>query len=63
MKCKARKDDCEASERRMVNFVIFVLNGLEVLKFMEGDGDAEQQYTQMIRATFSSPYLSFKGIS
>ncbi|KAJ4728439.1 putative p-loop containing nucleoside triphosphate hydrolases superfamily protein [Melia azedarach] len=60
MKCKARKDDCEASERRMVNFVIFVLNGLEVLKFMEGDGDAEQQYTQMIRATFSSPYLSFK---
>ncbi|KAK0589143.1 hypothetical protein LWI29_010251 [Acer saccharum] len=61
IKCKARKNSCQLSENRMVNFFIFVVDGLSVLKSMESDGDdVEKQYTQMITTAFNCPYLSFK---
>lgn len=47
-------------ERRTVNFVIFVVNGLSVLKCMDSNG-VETQYKQMVAGLFSSPFLSFKG--
>ncbi|TXG54149.1 hypothetical protein EZV62_019405 [Acer yangbiense] len=60
IKCKARENGCQLSENRMVNFFIFVVDGLSVLKSIESDGDVEKQYTQMIATTFNCPYLSFK---
>ncbi|KAK2662740.1 hypothetical protein Ddye_001314 [Dipteronia dyeriana] len=60
IKCKARKNSYQLSENRMVNFFIFVVDGLSVLKSMESGGDVEKQYTQMITTTFNCPYLSFK---
>ncbi|KAK4847031.1 hypothetical protein QYF36_024545 [Acer negundo] len=60
IKCKTRKNGCQLSENRMVNFFIFVVDGLSVLKSMESDDDVEKQYTQMIATTFNCPYLSFK---
>ncbi|XP_021907155.1 uncharacterized protein LOC110821586 isoform X2 [Carica papaya] len=60
LKCKARGHHCQSSDIRMVNFVIFVINGLEVLKSMESANGAEMSYTQMISSAFHTPYLSFK---
>ncbi|CAL9023185.1 unnamed protein product [Prunus brigantina] len=60
MMCKARDDGYLSSEIRNVNFVIFVVNGLSVLKSIESDEDAETQYTQMIASAFNCPYLAFK---
>ncbi|GAV78216.1 MMR_HSR1 domain-containing protein [Cephalotus follicularis] len=60
MKCKARNTRCQSSEIRKVNFVIFVVNGLAVLKSIYGDANAERQYAQMVAASFNCPYLSFK---
>ncbi|KAF8391945.1 hypothetical protein HHK36_022285 [Tetracentron sinense] len=44
---------------RMVNFIIFVVNGLSVLKSMVGEDDL--QYNHMLTKMFSCPYLSSKG--
>lgn len=63
MRCKARKIGCDPSVIRKVNFVIFVVDGLAVLKSMEGDSDVEKQYDQIVATTFNCPYLSFRGIS
>ncbi|ONH92802.1 hypothetical protein PRUPE_8G196400 [Prunus persica] len=60
MMCKARDDGYLSSEIRKVNFVIFVVNGLSVLKAIESDEDAETRYTQMIASAFNCPYLAFK---
>ncbi|KAK3029407.1 hypothetical protein RJ639_039751 [Escallonia herrerae] len=60
MKCKARQDDYSTSETRMVNFVIFVVNGLSVLKSMESNDEADKMYTEMIATMFNCPFLSFK---
>ncbi|KAK6937850.1 hypothetical protein RJ641_031358, partial [Dillenia turbinata] len=60
LKCKAQKNGFLCGEVRMINFVIYVVNGLSVLKSMEG-GDAEdKQYMDTIYTTFNTPYLSFK---
>ncbi|XP_043709381.1 uncharacterized protein LOC122658471 isoform X2 [Telopea speciosissima] len=59
MKCKASQCGYWSREARMVNFVIFVVNGVSVLKTM-GDSNADEQYTYMLANTFSCPYLSFK---
>ncbi|KAF7825847.1 uncharacterized protein G2W53_017011 [Senna tora] len=48
------------SKRRKVNFVIYVANGLSVLKAMENSGTLEAQYTNTVASTFNCPYLSFK---
>ncbi|KDP45291.1 hypothetical protein JCGZ_15156 [Jatropha curcas] len=60
IKCKVRGNGSQSSETRMVNFVIFVVNGLAVLKSMESEGDEGSLYWQMIAKTFNCPYLSFK---
>ncbi|CAI0561156.1 unnamed protein product [Linum tenue] len=60
MKCKARQSGCRSREKRKVNFVIFVINGLEILKAMETNCERGTKYTQMIATTFNCPYLSFK---
>lgn len=62
MKCKARKTCSVSREIRKINFVIFVVNGLSVLKSMDNDEGADTQYTQLIASTFNCPYFSFGGI-
>ncbi|KAF2286750.1 hypothetical protein GH714_026789 [Hevea brasiliensis] len=59
MKCKMLRSCSQSKEARMVNFVIFVVNGLAVLKSMDSDDDGSK-YIQMIATTFNCPYLSFK---
>ncbi|KAI3678678.1 hypothetical protein L6452_37979 [Arctium lappa] len=59
MKRKMFQNELVCYERRRVNFVIFVVNGLSVLRCVESDG-ADPQYTQMVAELFSSPFLSFK---
>ncbi|OAY34813.1 uncharacterized protein LOC110628756 isoform X3 [Manihot esculenta] len=59
MKCKVRKNGSQSKEAKMVNFVIFVVNGIAVLKSMDSE-DEGKKYTQMIATTFNCPYLSFK---
>ncbi|MED6109195.1 hypothetical protein PIB30_031297 [Stylosanthes scabra] len=60
LKCKARKDGFISSKIRNVNFVIYVVNGLSVLKSMEDTAAQERQYIETIVQTFNSPLLSFK---
>ncbi|XP_058206355.1 uncharacterized protein LOC131319918 isoform X2 [Rhododendron vialii] len=60
LKCKARQSGYGSHEIRMVNFVIFVVNGVSILKSMYTDDEAEKQYSQMVATTFSCPFLSFK---
>ncbi|RYR50254.1 hypothetical protein Ahy_A07g036860 isoform A [Arachis hypogaea] len=62
LKCKARKNGFISSKIRKVNFVIYVVNGLSVLKSMKDTGARERQYIETIVQTFNSPFLSFKGI-
>lgn len=61
MKCKARGNGCQSKETRMVTFVIFVVDGLAVLKSMDNLVDEGKKYTQMIAKTFDCPYISFNG--
>ncbi|KAJ4832143.1 hypothetical protein Tsubulata_048235 [Turnera subulata] len=60
MRCKARESGPQSKCTRMVNFVIFVVNGLAVLNSMDIDKDEGTSYTWGIAETFNSPYLSFK---
>ncbi|XP_062024306.1 uncharacterized protein LOC133740373 isoform X2 [Rosa rugosa] len=60
MMCKAHDNDHLSSAIRKVNFVIFAVNGLSVLKALESEEDAETQYTRMIASMFNCPYLAFK---
>ncbi|KAG5567224.1 hypothetical protein RHGRI_002698 [Rhododendron griersonianum] len=60
LKCKARQSGYGSHEIRMVNFVIFVVNGVSILKSMYADDEAEKQYSEMVATTFSCPFLSFK---
>ncbi|XP_015892472.3 uncharacterized protein LOC107426727 isoform X2 [Ziziphus jujuba] len=60
MKCKARNNGSVSKEIRKVNFVIFVVNALSILKSMDSDGSAEKEYTKLIASTFKCPYLSFR---
>lgn len=57
----ACQDKLVSYEKRTVNFVIFVVNRLSVLKCVESDG-ADTQYTQMVAEVFNSLLFSFKGI-
>lgn len=62
MKCKARQSGYNSSKTRLVNFVIFVVNGLSVLKSIDScDDGASQFYIQTIAEMFCCPYLSFRG--
>lgn len=62
MKCKARKTHSLSRVIRKINFVIFVVNGLSVLKSMDNDEGADTLYTQLIASAFNCPYFSFGGI-
>ncbi|PWA57642.1 GTP binding domain, P-loop containing nucleoside triphosphate hydrolase [Artemisia annua] len=59
MKHKSGQDKLLSYKSRTVNFVIFVVNGLSVLKCINSNG-SDTLYTQMVANTFSSPFLSFK---
>lgn len=60
LKLKARR--CFASSQfRVVDFVIFVVNGISVLESMDSDDATKKQYSQMIASDFNNPLLSFKG--
>ncbi|XWS47191.1 hypothetical protein CRYUN_Cryun14cG0131900 [Craigia yunnanensis] len=60
MKCKTRGLGWQSCKTRTVNFVIFVVDGVTVLKSMEGDCPEDVQYMQMITRAFKCPCLSFK---
>ncbi|KAE8037848.1 hypothetical protein FH972_010403 [Carpinus fangiana] len=60
MKCKARWNGFLTREIRRVSFVIFVVNGISVLKSMDSNEDSDMKYIQTIAEAFSCPYLSFK---
>ncbi|KAI4356341.1 hypothetical protein L6164_000371 [Bauhinia variegata] len=60
MTYKAYQNGYNYSKIRKVNFVIYVVNGLSVLKEMENASDLESSYTKTIANTFKSPWLSFK---
>ncbi|XP_022771515.1 uncharacterized protein LOC111314428 [Durio zibethinus] len=60
IKCKTRELGWRSCKTRTVNFVIFVVDAVAVLKSMEGDSPAEVQYMQMITRAFKCPCLSFK---
>ncbi|XVE78141.1 hypothetical protein DITRI_Ditri13aG0120100 [Diplodiscus trichospermus] len=60
IKCKRRELGWQSCKTRTVNFVIFVVDGVTVLKSMESDDPADVQYLQMITSAFKCPYLSFK---
>ncbi|PSS14107.1 Phosphate import ATP-binding protein like [Actinidia chinensis var. chinensis] len=60
IKCKARQHGYSSSGIRMVNFVIFVVNGVSILKSMYSDDEVEKQYTETVASTFSCPFLSFR---
>lgn len=60
MKSKDRWNRFLSSEIRMVNFVIFVVNGISVLKSMDSNDDSETKYSQTLARAFSCPYVSFK---
>ncbi|GMJ08995.1 hypothetical protein HRI_004568700 [Hibiscus trionum] len=60
MKFKILNLGRQSCKTRSVNFVIFVVDGVSVLKSMEGDDTAEVQYMQMIAKIFKCPCLSFK---
>lgn len=59
MKYKARRSGFRYSETRTVNFVIFVVNGLSILRSMEGDNVANL-YSETVATTFNYPFLSFR---
>ncbi|XP_077209859.1 P-loop containing nucleoside triphosphate hydrolases superfamily protein [Tasmannia lanceolata] len=58
MKQKVRHTSLCTNEKRMINFVIFVVDGLLVHKSMVS-GETPQ-YTDMLAKAFNCPYLSFK---
>ncbi|OWM62767.1 hypothetical protein CDL15_Pgr020061 [Punica granatum] len=60
MKYKARQKGHPSSAIRAVNFVIFVVDGLSVLKSMEGKDDGACPYMDMVATMFNLPYQSFK---
>ncbi|KAF5199772.1 P-loop containing nucleoside triphosphate hydrolases superfamily protein, partial [Thalictrum thalictroides] len=54
---KARQTGC-SKEARMVNFVIFVVDALLVLKSMAGEDDTH--YKSLLQSTWRFPYLSYR---
>lgn len=61
MKYKAHWNGHPPSTIRAVNFAIFVVNGLLILKSMEGKDDRDVSYMDTVATTYSLPHLSFKG--
>ncbi|CAM8907978.1 unnamed protein product [Rhodiola kirilowii] len=58
---RGRQTGCISCKIRKVNFVIFVVNGVSVLKAMDSEGAAtDQHYNKLVATTFRNPYLSFR---
>ncbi|KAJ8559392.1 hypothetical protein K7X08_003450 [Anisodus acutangulus] len=60
LKFKARRNRYCAIETNVVNFVIFVVNAVQILQWMDSDDETKRQQTQSIATTFNNPLLSFK---
>ncbi|OMO66022.1 putative ATP binding protein [Corchorus capsularis] len=60
LKCKTQDIPWRSCKTRTVNFVIFVVDAVTVLKSIEGGGPEEAHYMQMITRAFKCPYVSFK---
>ncbi|CAO2839968.1 unnamed protein product [Amaranthus hypochondriacus] len=60
LECKAHQSGTPSSVIRKVNFVIFVVNGYQVLRSMNSEKKEDKRYMEMVSETFSCPYLSFK---
>lgn len=58
MRCKARQNFPRSRVIRMINFVIFVVDGLSVLQSIDGD-DKQKDYDRVIKTAFNCPYLSY----
>eukprot|EP00262_Sarcandra_glabra_P022485 TRINITY_DN997_c0_g1_i4.p1 TRINITY_DN997_c0_g1~~TRINITY_DN997_c0_g1_i4.p1 ORF type:complete len:391 (+),score=51.45 TRINITY_DN997_c0_g1_i4:133-1305(+) len=58
MKWKVQRTRYCSSKKREVNFVIFVIDGLSVLKSMDSDNATPS--TRMLATTFNCSYLSFE---
>ncbi|XP_004149770.1 uncharacterized protein LOC101208586 [Cucumis sativus] len=58
MRCKARQSFPRSRVVRIINFVIFVVDGLSVLKSIDGD-DKQKDYDRVITTAFNCPYLSY----
>lgn len=61
LKCKAQQSGTPSTVIRKVNFVIFIVNGFQVLRSMNRDKKEDRAYMEMVVKAFSCPYLSFKG--
>ncbi|KAG9149362.1 hypothetical protein Leryth_003318 [Lithospermum erythrorhizon] len=59
IRCKAHQYGHYSSKARMVNFVIFVVNGVSVLEDMANSNEENKSYTKMITSEFNNPLLSF----
>ncbi|XP_054783019.1 uncharacterized protein LOC129290306 isoform X2 [Prosopis cineraria] len=60
LKHRARKTGCFFSKRMKINYVIYVVNGLSVLKSLETTGALDRGYTDMVVSSFNCSYLSFQ---
>ncbi|KAL9235633.1 hypothetical protein vseg_010377 [Gypsophila vaccaria] len=60
LKCKAQQSGTPSSQIRKINYVIFVVNGLSVLRSMNSRKEEAKRYMELVTQTFSCPYLSFK---
>ncbi|KAK9733961.1 hypothetical protein RND81_04G103900 [Saponaria officinalis] len=60
LKCKAQQSGTPSSQIRKINYVIFVVNGLSVLRSMNSPKEEAKRFMEMVTKTFNCPYLSFK---
>ncbi|KAH9621470.1 hypothetical protein KSS87_020511 [Heliosperma pusillum] len=60
LKCKAQQSGTPSKEIKKVNFVVFVVNGLSVLRAMNSHKEEARRYMELVIKTFSCPYISFK---
>lgn len=58
VKAMARQQKTIHCQKRFVNFVIFVVDGVSVLKSMDAK---DVGYNETLVESFNCPYLSFKG--
>ncbi|XP_071738086.1 uncharacterized protein [Rutidosis leptorrhynchoides] len=59
LKWKSRRDIILSYEKRKVNFVIFVVNGLSVLQCLDSNFE-NTEYIRLVSSIFSSRYMSYK---
>jgi hypothetical protein len=55
-----RQYSCLPCKTRKVNFVIFVVDGISILRSIDSN---KKEYMDMLCQTFMNPFLSFGGMS